>query len=169
MDVTRIKVAGWMGVLFFGAALAVQAFASTGAGATVSSPSNVYGIPYYNQHNPLKAVFEVPNNPKKWPAVPLVITHNLVSLIGHRVPFKVVLVAPGPTIHFFMKKYNPNGYQALKRLHELGVKMVACHAALVAFHVPQKDLFPFVGVAYPSGVIGIIKLESEGYAYYTWP
>lgn len=166
---STVKKATWISAILFGLAtlLPGQAFASTST--TTNAPPNVYGFPYYNSHHPLKAVFEVPNDPKKWPAVPLVITHNLVSVIGHRVPLKVVLVAPGPTIHFFMKKYNPNGYEALKKLHDLGVKMVACHAALVAFNVPQKDLFPFVGVAYPSGVVAIIKLESEGYSYYTWP
>ena len=134
-----------------------------------SSSANGYALPYFNAHHPLKAVFEVPNNPKKWPAVPLVMTHNLVSLIGHGVPLHVVLVAPGPTIHFFMKKYNAKGEKALKRLHDMGVKMVACHAALVAFHVSKKDLFPFVGVAYNSGVVYILKKEDQGYNYYTWP
>ncbi len=47
--------------------------------------------------------------------------------------------------------------------------MVACDAALLAFNVPQSALFPFVGVAYPSGVVAILKLQSEGYSYETWP
>jgi len=144
-------------------ALLVTSYAPAVAGPNGNS------FPFYNKSRPLKAVFEVPGNPKKWPTVSLVLTHNLISVMGHQVPMKVVLVAPGPTIHFFMKKYNAEGYKALKRLHDLGVKMVACHAALIAFHVKKSQLFPFVGVARNSGVVYILKKEAQGYSYYTWP
>jgi len=163
---TRRSFTSLLAVLTF---FPLIAFAATTEVAAASSQKNEYGFPYYNRDHPFKAVFEVPSDPKKWPSVPLVITHNLVSLIGHHVPIKVVLVAPGPTIHFFMKQFNADGYKSLERLHDLGVKMVACDAALLAFNVPQTALFPFVGVAYPSGVVAILKLQSEGYSYETWP
>lgn len=147
--------------------IAIAILAPSYATAVAGPNGNAY--PFYNSSRPLKAVFEVPGNPKKWPAVALVLTHNIVSVMGHNVTSDIVLVAPGPTIHFFMKKYNPNGYLPLKRLHELGVKMVACHAALIAFHVHKSELFPFVGVARNSGVVYILKKEAQGYSYYTWP
>jgi intracellular sulfur oxidation DsrE/DsrF family protein len=160
----RVRTCVWNTLVCLAiAAVSVPVFAA----ATPSLNGNAF--PFYNSARPLKAVFEVPNDPKKWPTVALVLTHNLVSVMGHGVPIDVVLVAPGPTIHFFMKKYNPKGYLPLKRLHELGVKMVACHAALIAFHVSTKALFPFVGIARNSGVVYILKKETQGFAYYTWP
>ncbi|MHB8345759.1 MAG: DsrE family protein [Acidiferrobacterales bacterium] len=122
----------------------------------------------YYQHHTFKVVFEVPANPKLWPAVALVVTHNLVSMMGHNVRVKAIMVAPGPAIHYFMNQYNAADYKALERLHELGVRFVACNAALVAFHVKRSQLFPFVGVAYPSGVIYLLKKQAQGYSYYVW-
>lgn len=143
--------------------------ATTSGAATSAAVGNDYAFPYFNQHHPVKAVIEVPSDPAHWPAVPLVITHNLVSLIGHGVPYKVVLVAPGPAIAFFEQKKNPTAAKLLQRLHELGVRMYACHAAMLAFHVKQSQFFPYVGVAHPSGVTTIFKYEAKGYVYYTLP
>lgn len=122
----------------------------------------------YYQHHTLKVVFQVPANPKLWPAVALVVTHNLVSMIGHGVRVKAIMVAPGPAIHYFMRQYDSANYNNLKRLHALGVRFLACDAALIAFHVKRDQLFPFVGVAYPSGVMYILKKEAQGYSYYVW-
>lgn len=124
---------------------------------------------YYYKHRTFKAVFEVPGNPKMWPAVVLVLTHNIASLIGHGIRTKIILVAPGPTIHFFMSKFDAANYKKILALRRMGVRMLACHAALVAFHVHVKQLFPFVGVAYPNGVTYILKKEAQGYPYYVWP
>ncbi len=124
---------------------------------------------YYYKHRTFKAVFEVPGNPKMWPAVILVLTHNIASLIGHGIRTKIILVAPGPTIHFFMSKFDAANYKKILALRKMGVRMLACHAALVAFHVHVKQLFPFVGVAYPNGVTYILKKEAQGYPYYVWP
>ena len=124
---------------------------------------------YYYKHRTFKAVFEVPGNPKMWPAVVLVLTHNIASLIGHGIRTKIILVAPGPTIHFFMAKFDAANYKKILALRKMGVRMLACHAALVAFHVHVKQLFPFVGVAYPNGVTYILKKEAQGYPYYVWP
>jgi len=138
------------------------------ANAGASTARDGHATQYF-QHHKFKAVFEVPTNPKAWPSVALVLTHNITSLIGHGVYTDVVLVAPGPAIHFFMKKFDAANYKQIEALSNLGVRMLACHAALVAFHVKRKELFPNVGVAYPSGVIYILKKQAQGYTYYTWP
>ncbi|MHB1566909.1 MAG: DsrE family protein [Acidiferrobacter sp.] len=143
-----------------------SAFASTRPPLTRSR--NGHSLAYY-KHRTFKAVFEVPGNPKLWPAVALVLTHNIASLIGHGIRTKIILVAPGPTIHFFMAKYDAANYKKLVALRRLGVRMLACHAALVAFHVSEKQLFPFVGVAYPNGVTYLLKKQAQGYPYYVWP
>ncbi len=127
-----------------------------------------HSLAYY-KHRTFKAVFEVPGNPKMWPAVILVLTHNIASLIGHGIRTKIILVAPGPTIHFFMPKYDAANYKKLAVLRRYGVRMLACHAALVAFNVSKKQLFPFVGVAYPNGVTYLLKKQAQGYPYYVWP
>ena len=134
----------------------------------ITRSRNGHSLQYY-RHRTFKAVFEVPGNPKLWPAVVLVLTHNIASLIGHGIRTKIILVAPGPTIHFFMPQFDAVNYKKIMALRKLGVRMLACHAALVAFHVHEKQLFPFVGVAYPNGVTYILKKEAQGYPYYVWP
>ena len=124
---------------------------------------------YRRNHRTFKAVFEVPGNPKMWPAVVLVLTHNITTLIGHGIKAKFILVAPGPTIHFFMPKYDQKNYKEIEALRYLGVRMVACHEALVAFNVKKRQLFHFVGVAYPNGVTYELKKQAQGYSYYVWP
>ncbi len=143
--------------------------ASTAGGGANAMGGNDYAYPYFNKHHPVRAVLKVPSNPALWPAVPLVITHNLVSLMGHGIPTKVVLIAPGPAIYFFVQKKNPQAAKLLERLHEMGVRMLACHAAMLAFHVKKSQFFPFVGVARPSGVTSIFKYEAKGYVYYNMP
>ena len=134
----------------------------------ITRSRNGHSLQYY-KHRTFRAVFEVPGNPKLWPAVVLVLTHNIASLIGHGIRTKIILVAPGPTIHFFMPQFDAGNYKKIMALRKLGVRMLACHAALVAFHVHEKQLFPFVGVAYPNGVTYILKKEAQGYPYYVWP
>ncbi len=152
-------------VLLFALACApVSAFAQGNGG---SRALDGHSTAYY-QHHTFKVIFEVPANPKLWPAVALVVTHNLVSMIGHNVHVKAIMVAPGPAIHYFMSQFNAGDYKRLERLHELGVRFVACNAALVAFHVKRNQLFPFVGVAYPSGVVYLLKKQAQGYSYYVW-
>ena len=129
------------------------------------SPANGYSYSYFKHHT-LKAVWQAPFNPKKYGLFTLQLTHNLMSALGHNIHVKEVVVAPGPAIHYLMKKYDSVNYNKIKRLSELGVKFLACHAALVAFHVNKKELFPFAGVAYPSGIFYIIKKEEQGYAYF---
>ncbi len=144
--------------------LPLSAFAQTGSANPVRDGHSTH----YYQHHTLKVVFQVPANPKLWPAVALVVTHNLVSMIGHGVHVKAILVAPGPAIHYFMKQYDAANYNNLRRLNAMGVRFLACDAALIAFHVKRSQLFPFVGVAYPSGVMYILKKEAQGYSYYVW-
>ncbi|MHB8232963.1 MAG: DsrE family protein [bacterium] len=142
--------------------LPIQAFAKNSGD---NAPVNGYSYPYF-KHHALKAVWQAPYNPKKYALFTLQLTHNLMSALGHNVHVKEIVVAPGPAIHYLMKKYNAANYNKLKRLSELGVRFLACHAALVAFHVKKKELFSFAGVAYPSGIFYIIKKEEQGYAYF---
>ena len=144
--------------------LPLSAFAQSGVNAHVRDGHSTQ----YYEHHTLKVVFQVPANPKFWPAVALVVTHNLVSMMGHGVRVKAILVAPGPAIHYFMNQFDAANYNNLKRLHAMGVRFLACDAALIAFHVKRNQLFPFVGVAYPSGVMYILKKEAQGYSYYIW-
>ena len=143
--------------------LPAQAFAKN---SHSHSPTNGYSYNYFKHHT-YKAVWQAPLNPKQYALFTLQLTHNVMSLIGHNIHMKLIVVAPGPIIHYLMKKYDAANYNKLKRLNELGVRFLACHAALVAFHVSKKELFPFVGVAYPNGITYEIKKEEQGYAYFT--
>ncbi len=130
------------------------------------SPANGHSLNYFKHHT-LKSVWRVPINPKQYALFTLQLTHNLMTALGHNIHVKEVVVAPGPAIHYLMKKYDAANYNKIKRLSALGVRFLACHAAMVAFHVKKKELFPFAGVAYPSGIFYIIKKELQGYAYFS--
>lgn len=123
-------------------------------------------IPHFSRTHPMKVVFQLPDDPKTWPSLPTVLTHNVLHMVGHGVPIDFVLVAPGSSIKFFMKDYWPDGGVQLTRLHDMGVKMVACRAAVVYGNVKDSKFLPFVGQAHESGIIYILKKQDEGYQYY---
>ncbi len=134
--------------------------------AKIFQDNSGYVFPYFNRNHPMKAVFQLPDDPKTWPTLPLVLTHNVLHMVGHGVPIDFVLVAPGSSIRFFMKDYWPDGGVQLKRLHDMGVKMVACRAAVEFGNVDPDKFLPFVGQASESGIVYILKKQAEGFASY---
>jgi intracellular sulfur oxidation DsrE/DsrF family protein len=125
-----------------------------------------YIVPHFGRDHPMKVVFQLPDDPKTWPTLPTVMTHNVIHMVGRGVPVDFVLVAPGSSIKFFMKDYWKDGGIQLKRLHDMGVKMVACTAAIIYGNVKADTFLPFVGQAHESGIIYILKKQDEGYTYY---
>ncbi len=152
-----------LGVLVTLYSLPVRAFAKNSGG---SYPPNGHSYSYYRHHT-YKMVWEAPANPKKFALFAVQLTHNLTSLLGHGIRVKQIVVAAGPQIAFLMKKTDAANYGKLKRLSELGVRFVACHAAIVGGHLDRKDFFPFVGAAYPSGIVYLAKKEAQGYSLFT--
>ena len=154
-----------------GAARAQDAAATAeellGQAQTIQGESG-YIIPHFGPDRPLKVVFQLPDDPKTWPSLPAVMTHNVIHMVGRGVPVQFELVAPGSSITFFTKDYwaEKDGGVQLKRLHDLGVKFVACAAAVIATDTKSDQFLPFVGQAHESGIVYILEKQDEGYTYY---
>ena len=127
-----------------------------------------YIIPHFGPDHPMKVVFQLPDDQKTWPTLPAVMTHNVLHMVGRGVPVEFELVAPGSSITFFTKAYwaDKDGGVQLRRLHDMGVKMVACAAAVIGSETTSDKFLPFVGQAHESGIVYILDRQDEGYLYY---
>jgi len=54
--------------------------------------------------------------------------------------------------------------ETMESLYKKGVKFVACNNALTSYEIKKEDIVEFVDIV-PTGVLELIKKQSEGYAY----
>lgn len=100
------------------------------------------------------------------------------------IDYEIDVVAFGPCLQYFMKDFKGTGFSRkpylthggptkhgttsrFKNLYQLGdgnVKMYACHNTMDKKHVQPKQIADDVEIT-PAGVIKIIDLQREGYAY----
>lgn len=100
------------------------------------------------------------------------------------IDYEIDIVAFGPCLQYFMKDFKGTGFSRkpylthggptkhgttsrFKNLYQLGdgnVKMYACHNTMDKKHVQPKQIADDVEIT-PAGVIKIIDLQREGYAY----
>lgn len=100
------------------------------------------------------------------------------------IDYEIDIVAFGPCLQYFMKDFKGTGFSRkpylthggptkhgttsrFKNLYQLGdgnVKMYACHNTMDKKHVEPKQIADDVEIT-PAGVIKIIDLQREGYAY----
>ncbi|MHB1545314.1 MAG: DsrE family protein [bacterium] len=132
--------------------------------ANTAFGKNIQALPYFKHHD-LKELYQVPANPKMWGLLVSNASNNVKFSDQHFINYKIVIVAYGPAIKFFMKKYDKKYYAMLQSLHAYGVKLVACHTTMVGLHIKKSDLFPFVDVVYPGAIFYIVQKEQQGYAY----
>ena len=125
---------------------------------------DIQALPYFKHHD-LKELYQVPDNPKIWGLLVSNASNNVKFSDQHFINYKMVIVAYGPAIKFFMKKYDKKYYAMLQSLHSYGVKLVACHMTMTGLHIKKSDLFPFVDVVYPGAIFYIVQKEQQGYAY----
>ncbi len=125
----------------------------------------IQALPYF-KNKTMKVVIQITqDNPARW-NLALGNAAKVVQIMSaHGINYKVDVVAYGPGLKVFMKKYDKKFYPLLQSLSTYGVNLVACHMTMLAMHVHEKQLFPFVNVVYPGAVAYIIKKEMQGYAY----
>ena len=122
-------------------------------------------LPYF-KNKTIKVVFQITqNSPARW-KLTLGNAAKVVQIMSAKgIYYKVDVVAYGPGLRVFIKKDDKKFYPLLQSLNAYGVNLVACHMTMLAMHVREKQLFPFVNVVYPGAVAYIIKKEMQGYAY----
>jgi intracellular sulfur oxidation DsrE/DsrF family protein len=161
--------------LIIAAAMTFIALPIVNAHAVKYGPSSYSSYPaYYNthplptskyfKHKILKMVMEVDSpNPAKWNYAVGVLTAVMKAFGDNPSKFKIELVAFGAGVKMVNSKTDKTNAARLQSLTAYGLKIRACHNAMLAFHLTKKDLFPFVKVV-PAGAIEIIRKIDQGYA-----
>lgn len=84
-----------------------------------------------------------------------------VALNGEH--FRMVMVANGPAVKLFTKA-NAEQAARCRELQGMGLDIRLCRNALTAFAVTEDSLWDNCAVV-PAGVVEIVLLQRQGYAY----
>lgn len=90
------------------------------------------------------------------------ITNTLTALEG--IEKDLVLLANGPGVAMLAGEKVLPYITHIKELQNAGVHFQACNNALKTFNVDPTELAEGVDII-PAGVIGLIDLQNDGYAY----
>ncbi len=153
------------GLLNFKAAFIVLALVLMYFSGSAYAYKKIQALPYF-KNKTMKVVIQITqDSPARW-KLALGNAAKVVQIMSaHAINYKVDVVAYGPGLRVFIKKDDKKFYPLLQSLNAYGVNLVACHMTMLAMHVREKQLFPFVNVVYPGAVAYIIKKEMQGYAY----
>ncbi len=77
---------------------------------------------------------------------------------------KVAFVANALAVKLFVTSANEKFRDRLEKLSEKGVKFYICRNALRLQEINEEDIFDFCEVV-PAGVVKIVELQREGFAY----
>ena len=111
----------------------------------------------------LKAVIEVDSAaPARWNYAVAVLT-NIEKAFGNNPRrYRLELVAFGPGIRMLSVWNDAHNRIPLEKLAAHGLKIRACHNAMLATHLVRKDIFAFARVV-PAGVLEVARKEMQGY------
>lgn len=76
----------------------------------------------------------------------------------------IVLLLNGPGILRLKKNAEKNDLDTVSMLADKGVKFQICNNSLSKFNLSKNDMHPACEVV-PAGVMALIKLQTDGYAY----
>lgn len=112
-------------------------------------------------HAKYKVVFQVSDaDPKKW-GIALNNIKNVQEDLG-KDNVTIELVAYGPGIG--MLKFDSEVSGRIGDATAAGVKVVACENTMKGQHLTRDDMNPVIDYAH-AGVVEIMKLQQDGYAY----
>ncbi len=77
--------------------------------------------------------------------------------------FRMVLIANGPAVQLFTRSHEELAERGAKLMEE-GLDIRLCRNALNTFHVSADELWKGCSIV-PAGVVEIVKLQREGFAY----
>lgn len=78
--------------------------------------------------------------------------------------FNLVIVANGPAVTLLTNAKAEELFETAKTLNSEKVRFCACANALAATGTDKDKLWPFVEVV-PAGLVEVVRLQREGYAY----
>ena len=77
--------------------------------------------------------------------------------------FRMALVANGPAVKLFTRSDRDLAEQG-EKLAEQGVEIMLCNNALNKFGIDREQLWACASVV-PAGVVELVRLQREGFAY----
>ncbi|WP_298136537.1 DsrE family protein [Acidiferrobacter sp.] len=111
----------------------------------------------------LKAVIEVDSAaPARWNYAVAVLSNIEKAFGGDPRRYRLELVAFGPGIRMLSVWNDAHNRMPLERLAAHGLKIRACHNAMLANHLVRKDIFAFARIV-PAGVLEVARKEMQGY------
>ncbi len=90
------------------------------------------------------------------------ITNTLAALEGVEKDF--ILLANGPGVAMLAEGKVAPYLEQIQELSQAGVHFQVCNNALKKFKIETKDLAAGVKII-PAGIVGLIDLQNDGYAY----
>ena len=110
-----------------------------------------------------KAVFHIDMDDEKALTIGLVNVTNLLKTI-QRQPHDLVMLFNGPAVNALIEKNCVNNATKIIELQKKAVSFKVCNLALTNFEIQQEELVPGCEIV-PAGIVTIIELQNEGYAY----
>ena len=110
-----------------------------------------------------KAVFHIDMDDEKALAIGLVNVTNLLKTIGSQ-PHDLVMLFNGPAVNALVEKNCVNNATKIIELQKKAVAFKICNLALTNFDIQPADLVPGCEIV-PAGIVALIELQNEGYAY----
>ncbi|MDA8119915.1 MAG: DsrE family protein [Gammaproteobacteria bacterium] len=162
----------WHQVLVVGMVMALLGLPK--AWALRYGPASYKNYPaFYNSHplptpsffrgKVLKAVIEVDSAaPARWNYAVAVLSNIEKAFGGDPRRYRLELVAFGPGIRMLSVWNDAHNRMPLERLAAHGLKIRACHNAMLANHLVRKDIFAFARIV-PAGVLEVARKEMQGY------
>ena len=110
-----------------------------------------------------KAVFHIDMDDEKALTIGLVNVTNLLKTIQSQ-PHDLVMLFNGPAVNALIEKNCVNNATKIIELQKKAVSFKVCNHALTNFEIQQEELVPGCEIV-PAGIVTIIELQNEGYAY----
>lgn len=109
-----------------------------------------------------KVIFHIDEN-NKWNLLLKNISNLLQAIDNKKVHIEVL--ANSEAVKYYDTNQNlDTDINTMESLNKKGVKFVACNNALMAYDIKKHNMIHFVDIV-PTGVLELIKKQSEGYAY----
>ncbi|MDK2836863.1 MAG: uncharacterized protein PWP21_1640 [Thermosediminibacterales bacterium] len=109
-----------------------------------------------------KVIFHIDEN-NKWNLL-LKNVSNLLNAIDNE-KVRIEVLANSEAVKYYNTNQNLDiDINTMESLNKKGVKFVACNNALMAYDIKKHNMIHFVDIV-PTGVLELIKKQSEGYAY----
>ena len=110
-----------------------------------------------------KVVFHIDWGQEERIGLVLINIKNLFKIVPPE-QCRVCVVANGRAVKRFHKDNVPEHAADFEKLHSLGVRFIASGNALADNKIKESDLFHVCEVV-PSGILELIDLQAQGYAY----